>query len=193
MSKTINLTVLKVPSEILTINNITYTYGETGNTTVTYAGATSVNATVVDHPEATVTIENGYIKVTGLAAGNYTLNVTTLPDGKHTAVSRTVNVTVLKAGSLVNIEEIRNVTYNASVIVVFGVDNKTTVTYNVTNAKGEIVKSGVIESVSADGLVLENLAAGNYTITIYNAENANYTASNATANFTVNKAESKST
>ena len=38
---------------------------------------------------------NDTIMISGLAAGNYTLTVTTIPDGDHNSVNKTVKVTVI--------------------------------------------------------------------------------------------------
>lgn len=59
-------------------DNLTFAYGGSNSTNVTYEGASGVNATVTGHPEANVTITGDVITVSGLAAGNYTLNITTL-------------------------------------------------------------------------------------------------------------------
>ena len=63
----------------LTINdNITFDYGGSGSTTVNFTNATGINASVIGQPKAIVNVVNNTITVSGLDAGTYTLNVTTI-------------------------------------------------------------------------------------------------------------------
>ena len=128
VSKLVNVTVNKVPST-LDVSNVTFTYGEEGNTTVSFTGAVNVTAVVTGHSEATVKIENGLIKVSGLAVGNYTMNVTTVPDANHTAVSKLVNVTVSK---------ISDYTMEVNSTVVQQGDNTTVIVNVHENATGNV-------------------------------------------------------
>ncbi|WP_458405143.1 Ig-like domain repeat protein, partial [Methanobrevibacter sp.] len=123
--------------------------------------------------------------VSGLGAGNYTLNVTTQPDNNHTAVTKLVNITVYKANSSVVINPIVNVTYGNQTVINFTVVNATEVTWNITDKDGNVVATG-------KGLnnITGKFAAGNYTITIRNAGTVNITGSSAEMNFTVFKANS---
>ena len=66
---------------------------------------------VIDGQDPTaVKVENGIITVSGLAAGNYTMNVTTVPDENHTAVSKLVNVTVNKVPSTLDVQTLHSST-----------------------------------------------------------------------------------
>ena len=91
--KTAKVTVNKVDSTI-TAGDITFEYGLTGKTTVSYTGASGFNATI---EKGTVQIEGNSIIVSGLNPGNYTLNMTTIPDVNHNAVSKSIKVKVNKA------------------------------------------------------------------------------------------------
>ena len=91
--KTAKVTVNKVDSTI-TAGDITFEYGLTGKTTVSYTGASGFNATI---EKGTVQIEGNSIIVSGLNPGNYTLNMTTIPDVSHNAVSKSIKVKVNKA------------------------------------------------------------------------------------------------
>ncbi|WP_458406184.1 Ig-like domain repeat protein, partial [Methanobrevibacter sp.] len=163
------------------------------STNVTYTYATGVNA-IIDHPEAIVVIETDKIIVSGLPVGVYTMNVTTRADENHTAVSKTVTVTVTKAASLVEIEPVTTVTYATDVTVNFNVVNATEVTYIVTTRDGTtiVIPNKTVENVNATGNVikLSDLAVGNYTITIANDENCTYAGDVKSADFTVDKAPS---
>ncbi|WP_458453753.1 hypothetical protein, partial [Methanobrevibacter sp.] len=176
--------VTKVNST-LTVNNITFVYGGSNTTVIDYTGATNVTANVIGHPQATVIIGNKNITVSGLGAGNYTLNVTTQPDNNHTAVTKLVNITVYKANSSVVINPIVNVTYGNQTVINFTVVNATEVTWNITDKDGNVVVSGTgLDNITS------KFAVGNYTITIRNADTVNITGSSAEMNFTVYKANS---
>ena len=91
--KTATVTVNKVDSTV-TAGDITFEYGLTGTTTVSYTGASGFNATI---EKGTVQIEGNEIIVSGLNPGNYNLNITTIPDSNHNAVSKSIKVKVNKA------------------------------------------------------------------------------------------------
>jgi len=96
VNDTENVTVRKANST-LTVDNIVLDYGETTNVTAITEGATGITAKIND---TNVTVVNNFtIPISGLAAGNYTLTVTTIPDGDHNPATKTVNITVNKAGT----------------------------------------------------------------------------------------------
>ena len=177
--KSANFTVFKANST-LNVSDITFDYGKEGNTTVTYTGASDVTAVIDGQDPTAIKIENGIITVSGLAAGNYTMNVTTVPDENHTAVSEIVNVTVNKVPSTL---EVSNVTFT------YGEEGNTTVSFtgavNVT-----AVVTGHSEAVIKieDGLIkVSSLAVGNYTMNVTTVPDANHTAVSKLVNVTVNK------
>ncbi|WP_405279376.1 peptidoglycan-binding protein [Methanobrevibacter sp.] len=94
-TKIADITVNKVDST-LAAGDITFEYGLTGTTTVTYTGATGFNATA---EKGNVKIEGNVISVSDLNPGSYTLNITTVPDTNHNAVSKSIKVTVNKAST----------------------------------------------------------------------------------------------
>ncbi|WP_458405939.1 hypothetical protein, partial [Methanobrevibacter sp.] len=152
-----NFTVEKANST-LEAGNITYVYGETGNTTIEYEGATNVSATVNEYPNADVTIGENLITVTGLPAGNYTLTITTQPDENHTSVLKTVNVTVLKANSTL---EVNNITF------VYGGSNSTNVTYTYATGVNAIIDHPeAIVVIETDKIIVSGLPVGVYTMNV---------------------------
>jgi hypothetical protein len=84
------------PTEIALSNDITFDYNQTGSANVSLVGAKDITAFVVGHDEAKVAFKDGVITVSGLDAGNYTLNVTTVPEEGFTASSILVDFTVNK-------------------------------------------------------------------------------------------------
>ena len=91
-------------SEIAVSNDILFDFNETGSANVTLVGASDVVANVVGHDEAIVTFDNGIITVSGLEAGNYTLNITTVPEEGYTVVSKLVAITVNKIDANMTVE-----------------------------------------------------------------------------------------
>ena len=189
--KSANFTVFKAPSNVtVVVDNVTYD-------AVVGVDVTVVNATVVTYTlkyaNGTVIVENVPVSdltknlTLTLGAGNYTISVFNAEGDNYTASEASANFTVFKAGSLVTIYQVNNVTYNAIVSVVFGVRNSTNVTYTLSYANGTVIVKDVR---TGESLILTNLGAGNYTITIVNAENENYTGDVKSANFTVFKAAS---
>ena len=94
-TKIADITVNKVDSTV-TAGDITFEYGLAGTTTVTYTGATGFNVTA---EKGNVKIEGNVISVSDLNPGSYTLNITTVPDTNHNAVSKSIKVTVNKAST----------------------------------------------------------------------------------------------
>ena len=184
-----NFTVAKANST-LTVNNITFQHKGSNTTTVDYEGATNVTAFIVEIEGADVAIGDKVITVSGLSAGNYTLRVTTVPDTNHTAVTKDVNVTVFKAGSSVDVD-VDNATYGGNVEFSVDVVNMTNVSCTVKAADGTVIAENVNETELSE--VLNNLAAGNYTVIVFNAENDNFAGSSDSANFTIFKAGSNVT
>ena len=77
------------------VSDVVLNYGEAKNVTVTAEGATGITAKIND---TNVTVVNNFtIPISGLAAGNYTLTVTTIADEDHNPVIKTVKITVNKA------------------------------------------------------------------------------------------------
>ena len=95
VNKTVSVTVNKVDSTI-SAKNIKFEYGLTGTTTVTYTGANGINATI---NKGNVQIKGNVISVSDLNPGIYALNITTIPDDNHNAVSKIITVTVNKAST----------------------------------------------------------------------------------------------
>ena len=70
-------------------------------------GATGIEASVENQPQAIVKIVNNQITVSGLNTGTYTLTVTTISDNNHNSVTKTADITVNKlktelAGDAIN-------------------------------------------------------------------------------------------
>lgn len=97
VSKTVNIKVNKVDSDISIMNPVRYVYGNMGQCSVFSEGVINFTAIIVNHTEANITIANGIVNISGLKAGNYTLRVTANPDKNHNSIFRECNVTVKMA------------------------------------------------------------------------------------------------
>ena len=120
-----------------------------------------------------------------LSVGSYCITIINGESENYTASSANAEFVITQAASSVNIDEIKNVTYPDNVNITFSVENVTSVIWTVYNDDGKVIATGSeIEEINI------SLVAGNYSIVVINEENENYTASNSTKYFKVNKAAS---
>ena len=89
----VTIVVNKVDST-LTVSDAVVRYGETAVVPVSAQGADSINATLLGYPDAVINYLSDGITISGLAAGNYTLKVITVPDANHNAAEATANIAV---------------------------------------------------------------------------------------------------
>ena len=183
-----NVTANKVNSTLDLGDDVVFDYGGSGNTTVCVTGGTvSVDdIAVVGHPEANVTLSNGVITVSGLDAGNYTLNVTTVPDENHISVSGSVAVIVNKVNSTLDLGD--------DVVFDYGGSGNTTVCVSGgTVSVDDIVVVGHPEAnvtLNNGVITVSGLDAGNYTLSVTTTPDVNHEAVNGTVNVVVNKVNS---
>ncbi|MBQ9025232.1 MAG: hypothetical protein IJ104_02465, partial [Methanobrevibacter sp.] len=125
--------------------------------------------------------------------GKYVAYVVYEADGVYTTViSNNVTINVAKANSSVTINDIPKNVYNNAVSIVYDIVNFTNAKFNVTDSAGDIVKSGDIQS--ANGILTFNdLAAGDYMISIVNYGSSKYNESDASKSFIVDKAHTNVT
>ncbi|WP_407455054.1 Ig-like domain repeat protein [Methanobrevibacter sp.] len=188
---------------IITVNKINVTmkaegstvyYGENATITVTgLPGDAAGNVSVrVGNGIFFADIENGeaIIEIPDLPVDKYEgLIVNYSGDDKYNNASAEATVIVNPASSKIVIDPIDNVTYGEDVIVTYSVENKTSLNITVTDAKGGIITDGIDASVEGK-VVISGLDAGEYAISISNAEKGNYLGFDAEATFTVLKANS---
>ncbi|WP_296800577.1 Ig-like domain-containing protein [uncultured Methanobrevibacter sp.] len=188
------ITVRKLNST-LTVNNVTFDYKSIGSTTVTFTGATGVNATVLNQYQANVTVNGTNITISNLNAGKYTLQVTTIAEDNYNPVTKTASITVNKLKTTLNAKSIATV-YNVNKNLVITLKDskgnaisganitvqlKDTKTYT-TNKNGQI-------TVPTKGLIPKT-----YTAKITFKGNTNYEkTSKNTVKVTVKKATPKIT
>ncbi|WP_296874299.1 Ig-like domain repeat protein [uncultured Methanobrevibacter sp.] len=174
--KDINVTVNKVNSTLTLGDDIIFDWNKSGTTSVSYAGATGVNAAIDDRE---FEFKDGVITVSGLAAGNYTLSVTTVADENHTSITRTVNVRVNKVNSTLTLGDDIIFDWNES-----GTTN--VVSYDGATSVEASVDGGVV-SVDGNTITVSGLSAGNHTLSVSTVADENHTSITKTVSVKVNK------
>ena len=171
------ISIVKANSTV-NVSDVVMDWRNSTNVTVTAEGTKGINATIDNKP---VTVINNYtIVIPDLAAGNYTLTVTTIPDDNHKSVNKTVKVTVNKVDSTLTVN---NMTF----------DYKSTGSANVSFTGATGINASVVNqpkatvNVNNSTITVSGLDAGTYTLTVTTIADANHTAVTKTATITVNK------
>ena len=178
------ITVLKANSSV-SAEDVEVTYGDPIEVVVTSENATGVSYKVIGTDgivkEGTINV-NENINNLDLAAGEYTVNLTTMTNSNYTSGSYTSKITVKPANSAVSAEDVE-VVYGESIEVVVTSENATGVSYKVIGTDG-IVKEGTVNV--GENIAGLDLAAGEYTVNLTTMTNSNYTSSSYTSKITVN-------
>ena len=179
VTKTATIIVNKIDS-ILFVDDLVFDYNSTGSTNVIFDGATGIEASVENQPQAIVKIENDQITVSGLNAGTYTLKVTTIPDNNHISVTKTVTIIVNKIDSILSVVNVE-LNYGGSVNVSVKADGAIGIT-----AKIDDIEVGVNEFI----IPISGLDVGTYTLTVTTIPDVNHNPVTKTATIIVNKIDS---
>ena len=180
VTATSKITVNKVDST-LAVDNIEFEYGSEGSGDVLFTGACMVIANVINQPKAVVNVNGKKITVSGLAAGTYTLNVTTVPDENHTVVSQTAVITVNKVNSTLMVDDVV-LNYGDSINVTVTATGATGITAKINGTNVTVVNNFTVP--------ISDLGAGNYTLTVTTIADGNHNPVTATSKITVNKVDS---
>ena len=188
-TNSIDVIVSKASSSINFTNDVVFDYGDSGSVGVNVAGGTisKGNIRVLNHGEAEIHLKDGYISVSGLNVGNYTLSVTSSPDSNHVAVTKTVGITVNKVDSTIEFD---------GNLISFAYGGSGSVGVNVVG--GSISISGV-SVVGQDAkptfknnkITVSGLNVGNYTLKVIITPDSNHNSVSTTIDVNVNKAKSK--
>ena len=168
ITKTVKITVEKAESTI-TADDVTFTYGDVYTFKVTYTGAEAIISDDAEINNNTVTLKN-------LNAGNYTVNLTTVPDANHISTTKSVKVTVNKAQSTITANDV-TFTYGEAY------------TFNVSFTGAETITSQDAE-INNNTVTLKNLNAGTYTVNLTTITDTNHISTTKTVKVTVKKAKS---
>ena len=176
VKKTANVTVNRINST-LNINNVEIDYGSSIDLTVETIGATGVTAMIDDNP---VTVSNNYtIPISGLRSiGNHSLTVKTIPDENHTEVTKTVNITVKKAKSTLNLNNVE-IEYGSSIDLTVTTIGTTGITAKIDNASVTVINNYTIP--------ISGLSMGTYSLTVTAIPDENHTEVTKTVNITITK------
>ena len=180
-SKTIDVTVSKVPTEI-TVENATVELS-VGGSIGTGATLTPADAGILEFSSSNITVvkvEDG--KIMAVGRGSAVITVSFAGDDKYAAAeNKTITVNVNKYGSKVTISPIEDVVYPNNVTIKYGIENRTNVTVSIDGVSDDKI------IITNDTITVIGLNAGEYTITILNNENSTHSKSSDAKNFIVNK------
>ena len=177
------ISINKVNSTV-NISDVVLDYGDSKNVTVTTEGAIEITAMINDKP---VTVINNYtIVISGLAAGNYTLTVTTIADADHESVNKTINVTVNKVNSTLTVNNIV-FDYKSTGSGEVSFTGATGITASVVNQPKAIV------NVNGTTITVSDLDVGTYTLTVTTIADVNHNNITKNATITVNKIKTQIT
>ena len=177
------LTINK-PNSTVVVEDIALDWGETTNVTLTAEGATGIKAMIADR--SAEVIDNYTILIPVLAAGNYTLAVTTIPDGNHSAVTRNATITVRKIDSTLTVNDIA-FDYKSSGEAQAAFTNALRIIAEVVNQPQAIVH------VNGTNITVSNLDAGTYTLRVTTIVDENHSSVAKTVNITVYKLKTEMT
>ena len=181
----VEIEIVKADST-LSVSAINYVYGGVGSTTVSFTGASGVEAEVVNQPDAVVKVDGNNITVSGLNPGNYTLKVTTIAEEGYNPVTKTADITVNKADSTLSVSAIN---------YVYGGVGSTTVSFTgASGVEAEVVnQTKAVVKVSGNKITVSGLNPGTYTLKVTTIADANHNPVTKTVEITVNKAKAQLT
>ena len=181
-----NGTETPLEDSTITLDDITFDYGQSASTTAVVTGATGITDVKVLDSEgnkitATIDVNGLTITVSGLNAGVYTLSATTVPDDNHKAATSNSTLTVNRIPCTVIVDDI---TYTYGSI---GSANITT-SVPVWMSGSVLNHSEAKIHLTYNAVEVSGLAPGSYVLSISaTPTDGNYCPTNATSKITVNK------
>ena len=193
------ITVVPIPS-FVSAEDVTVTYGEDINIRVTSENAVGVTYQVIDAKGKVVASGNvepnvisylmaaevssdGIITGLKLSAGNYKVNLTTVPDANYVAVNYVSSLTVNPANSSVEGEDVV-ATVGDSIVIAITSENATSITYQIIG-DGGVVANGTVEA--GENITVSDLPAGNYRVDLKANVDGNHAPSEGSSTIVVNK------
>ena len=172
---------IKMPSNMTVGDNVTVEVklpaDAIGNVTLKVDGIDAATSSVVNG--------SANLTLSGLSAGNHTVEIAYSGDDNYSAANATGKITVLKKKATVDIEIPSNMTVgdNSTVEVKLPADAIGNVTLKVDGS--EVSTAPVIDGSAI--LTLSGLSAGNHTVEIAYSGDDNYSVANATGQIAVSK------
>ena len=194
-SNSTNLTVspakavftVEVPSSVDYPNNVTLTIVTDTPGTYIVALIDAEGKVVKTEPVIDVLKDTPkYVNITGLDAGNYTANVTSVSSQNYTAVTNTSDVFVVAKAANTFEASVSNVVYPdvAKVVITSGREGNYNITVTKGNATVFTTNGTVVAGKTSVNITLLDAGEYNFTVTY---ENENYTANPVNGTFTVIK------
>lgn len=168
--------------------NIVVNYGDDITVPVTSVNATQITYKIID--ENNVVVSSGVLKpgdtISGLnlAVGKYTVNLTTVVDTNHTSSIGTSTITVNKALSSVEGEDVTVYVGDEITVIVSSV-NAREITYNIVDKDNNVVAEGVLKP--GENIKLSGLPAGKYTVNYLTVVDENHISAKNSSNIVVEK------
>ena len=156
ITKDAKISVSRIDPSI-SVPPIAYTYGQVGSTKVSVTGGIEFSANVVNQPQAIVGIDGNIITVSGLDAGSYLLNVTTIQNRNYNSISKNIDVAVGRADSNISVGDMIFYygSYGESSVELEGASNFTADV--ICHPEAAILTDG-------NRIILSGLDVGNYTL-----------------------------
>ncbi len=133
-----------------------------------------------------VNVTSFNITVSGLPAGDYTVNVTNLETDNVFGNYSVSNFTVFKYNSVIILDEVMDVVYGENVLIGFDVENPTVINVKIIDSNGNVVYD---ENETDYGVLITDLDAGDYIVNVTNLETFNVTGSSDSKSFKVLRAK----
>ena len=182
VSNVAKITVNKA-NPIITLSPIIFDYGGTGLTKLITNDNIDFNATVVNHQDALINIEDKKIWVSNLEAGNYILKVNTYSNENYNAFNLNTNITVNKIDSFVSASDII-FDYGFYGSTKFDLDGAININASIINHTEAIV--GIVNNE----IYISSLNAGTYYLNITTIPDDNHKSVTIIPLVTVNKVNS---
>ena len=133
-----------------------------------------------------VNVTSFNITVSGLPAGDYTVNVTNLETDNVFGNYSVSNFSVFKYNSVIILDEVMDVVYGENVLIGFDVENPTVINVKIIDSNGNVVYD---ENETDYGVLITDLDAGDYIVNVTNLETFNVTGSSDSKSFKVLRAK----
>lgn len=169
--------VSKADSSLSNVGDFPLEYGSEASITVQANGATGITAKIDDNP---IDVSGFTIMIPLLDIGTHKLSVTTIPDDDHNPITKTATITVNKAESLRDIDDVTFSYGNSSKVIV--------VTSGATKITAKIDGNDV--NVNGNVISIPVLDVGTYTLSVTTVPDDNHISTTKTATITIIKADS---
>ena len=168
----------KPDSSLSNLGDIALEYGDEANIAVSAIGATGITAKIDGNAIGVA----GYTIMipSNLNVGTHQLSVSTIPDDNHNSVTKTATITINKAQSLRDIDDITLNYGNSSAVRLY--------TIGVTKIIAEIDGNDV--DVKGNEITVPVLDVGTHILSVTTVPDDNHIAASKTATITVNKVDS---